>query len=222
MRLPKHVWIVSGVVLAIVLAGFLTLLLTLTVNATPDEPAPRNLSRWEQVEPPALKCLRCHPRILMMILGSHDILSSGNEACWVCHDNTYEYIAEGAGHSPALVLTDGTLLSTLDSPTLCSQCHEKRYKAWKEGTHGISAWKVGVSATAGDEQVWTYFAPLNCPECHDPHQPQIALLDITKPHPPPALSSSSPPSVVLSAVLGGSLLLTMALGILLAKKGKKT
>ena len=142
-------------------------------------------------EPDApLDCLSCHPRTLK----SHDKLGTGNNACWVCHDST---------DMKAFHLADGTRLSLSDSSQLCAQCHPGRYNAWKEGTHGTP----GAVATP------------ECAYCHDPHQPRIALLDITRPHPPPA-PSPSPPATALFVMLGTSLLLAIVVGVAVATKGE--
>ncbi len=171
------VWAVGGIVIVIVVAGLLMVPQTLTINAT-DEPNP------------PLDCLSCHPRTLKL----HDKLGLGNKACWVCHDST---------DMNMLHLVDGTRLPLTDSPQLCGQCHQGRYDAWKEGTHGTP----GVVATE------------RCSDCHNPHQPQIALLDITRPHPPPA-PSPSPPSPEFLVMLGVSLLLAIAVGVAIATKGE--
>ncbi len=141
----------GAIVIVIVLAGLLTVPLTATVNAAPESKPP-------------LDCLSCHPKKLEF----HDKLGSGNKACWVCHDST---------DMKMLRLANETPLSLSDSPQLCAQCHQKRYDAWKEGTHGIP----GTVAT------------VKCTICHNPHQPQIALLDITKSHPIPTSPPPLPP-----------------------------
>ena len=169
-------WLVGMIVIVIVVASFLTVLPTLTVNAAPESNRP-------------LDCISCHTKTLK----GHDKLGSGNKACWVCHDNT---------DMKMLHLADETQLSLTDSPQLCGQCHQKRYDAWKEGTHGIP----GPSTE-------------KCTSCHDPHQPQIALLNITEPHPPSA-PSPSPPSAELLIMLGISLLLIIAIGVAVAKQGE--
>lgn len=105
-----------------------------------------------------------------------------------------------------LRLTDGSPLSLADSPQLCGQCHQERYDAWKQGTHGIPGTVAAVK----------------CASCHDPHQPQIALLNITKP-PPEVQLSSSPPSVELLRIFGIALLLLIAAGVVVvATRGEGT
>ena len=105
-----------------------------------------------------------------------------------------------------------TLFPLSDSPQLCGQCHQKRYEAWDEGEHGVPAWKEGEPGIPGAEKV-------KCVNCHEPHQPQIALLNITKPHPLPA-PSPPPPPVEPLIMLGISLLLIVAVGVAVAKRGE--
>lgn len=168
----------GALMIIIVLSGLLTVLLTATANATPE------------AKPP-LDCLSCHSETLEF----HDNLGSGNKACWVCHDNT---------DMKMLRLADETPLPLSDSPQLCAQCHQKRYNAWKEGTHGIPGTVAAVK----------------CTSCHDPHQPQIVLSDITKPHPMPI---PPPPSSPFKAWMLGAFLLFLliiALVIVRVRKGE--
>lgn len=169
------------IVIVIVVAGFLMVLQTPTVTAAPESNAP-------------LDCLSCHPNIEFHGLGV------GKEACWVCHDS----MVTDCAAPRRLRLADGTLLPLADSTPLCAQCHQKRYNAWKEGTHGFPG-IVGV----------------HCVVCHNAHLPQIVFWNITEPHPPIAPSPPSPPIVPL-VMLGVSLLLVTAVGVVLAKKGKQT
>ena len=186
VRYPIRVWLVGTIVIVIGVAGILVLPQTLTVNAATESNPPQN-------------CISCHPRTLK----GHDKLGSGSKACWVCHDKTDMGI---------LRLAEGTSLSLSESAQLCGQCHQKRYDAWKEGTHGIPAWKEGVPAIPGADKA-------KCADCHDPHQPQVALWDITKPHPAPA-PSPPPPSANLLIILGISLLLMIGIGAAVAKRGE--
>lgn len=117
--------------------------------------------------PTALNCSQCHT----IALEFHDKLGSGNESCLVCHDDL---------NPVSLHLVNETEIALLDSSQLCEQCHKRRYDAWKEGTHGIP------SADKGE-----------CTDCHDPHQPQVALLDITIPHPPATSPPPTSPTVPL-------------------------
>lgn len=141
-----------------------------------------------------LPCLSCHVRVLK----GHDKLGSGNKACWVCHDNA---------DMKMLRLADGTRLSLSDSPQVCGQCHQKRYDAWNEGTHGIPAWKEGEPGFPG-------VIKATCTTCHSPHQPQVALLNITKPHPEPVSPPPSPPTDLIMMV-GVSLLLLIGVGFII-------
>jgi hypothetical protein len=139
----------------------------------------------------SLGCLSCHQKTLEF----HNQLGSGNKACWSCHDSS---------DMTSLRLTDGTRLSQAESSQLCGQCHQARYKAWQEGTHGFP----GTIAIG------------KCTDCHDPHQPQMAFLDITKPHPaaaPPA------PSVPLNLVMmvAISLVLVTVLTIIMVQQGRE-
>lgn len=101
-----------------------------------------------------LECLNCH----QIALEYHDQLGLGNNACWSCHSPADMY---------SLKLADDTLLPLTELSQLCGQCHEERYKAWLEGTHGFP----------GTVAIGT------CADCHDPHAPQMAFIGITEPHP---------------------------------------
>ncbi len=147
-----------------------------------------------------LECLDCHVRVLK----GHDKLGSGSEACWACHSNRIMgelHLAEGREK-----------LSLLDYPQLCAQCHHRRYKDWVEGTHGSPDWKEGSIEVHGTEKV-------GCIGCHDPHQPQIVLSGITRPHPAPAPSPSIPP-VPLLVALSVSLLVVITIGVVVLKERK--
>ncbi len=147
-----------------------------------------------------LECLSCHVKVLK----GHDKLGEGSKACWACHYN----MEMGVLH----LASGETKLSLSDSTQLCGQCHQKRYEAWKQGEHGVPAWKEGEPSIPGAGQV-------KCANCHSPHQPQIALLNITKPHPPPAPLPPSPPVQPL-IMLGISLLLMIAAGVAVARQGE--
>ncbi len=173
---PIRLWVVGTIAIIIVVAGFLAVPQTLTVNAAPESTPPSD-------------CKSCHTKTLKF----HDKLGSGNKACWVCHDNT---------DIKMLRLADGSPLSLTDSSQLCGQCHQQRYGAWKEGTHGIP----GPSKE-------------KCTSCHNPHQPQIVLSGITRTHPVPR-PPSPPPPVTLLAVVGISFLVVIAVGVVVLKKGE--
>ncbi len=148
-----------------------------------------------------LECLSCHVRVLK----GHDKLGEGNKACWSCHSNTQMGVLHLAGGE--------TLLPLSDSPQLCAQCHQKRYEDWTEGTHGMPSWKEGAVEVHGVQQV-------GCISCHDPHQPQIALLNITKPHPPPTPPPPSPPFELL-IMLGIALVPMIAVGVAVVRGGER-
>ena len=147
-----------------------------------------------------LDCLSCHVRALK----GHDKLGTGSAACWACHLSTEMTTLHLSGQDTGFPLAD--------SVKLCAQCHQKRYQDWVDGTHGVPAWKEGEPAIFGSEKV-------RCTNCHDPHQPQIPLLNITKPHPAPTPDAPAPPLQLL-AVVGISLALTTAVGIAVTRGGR--
>lgn len=187
IRWSIKVWFVTGIVIVIVVIGFLMASQKPTVNAATESEAP-------------LDCLSCHTKTLK----GHDKLGSGNKACWTCHDKTEMTTLHLAGGETRFPLSD--------FPRLCAQCHQERYEAWIEGTHGV-AWQERQPTIPGTDRV-------KCNYCHDPHQPQIAFLNITKPHPPP---TSSPPSLPVDPlIIGGiSLLVMMAAGLVIATRGER-
>jgi hypothetical protein len=81
-------------------------------------------------------------------LVAHDKLAEDRrEACRVCH--------LGDENPAILKLADGTQLSIeTEVPRLCYQCHQRKYKDWKDGIHG----KPPKCTTIG---------------CHSPHAPRI-------------------------------------------------
>ena len=163
-------------VMAIAVVVFLMLLMMPTVGAASESG-------------PQLDCLACHTKVLSL----HDKLGSGNQACWSCHD---------AADMGKLHLADGSQLSLSNSTQLCGQCHQGRYNAWKEGTHGISG----------------TIAAVECTGCHEPHQPQIVFLD-TEPHPAPQ-PAPSPPTVELQVMLGTVGLLVIAVVVAVTQRGR--
>ncbi len=147
-----------------------------------------------------LDCLSCHLRVLK----GHDKLGTGSEACWACHYKTEMTTLHLAGGETQFPLSD--------FPRLCAQCHQERYKAWEEGIHGVPAWKAGEPAVPGAEKA-------RCVNCHEPHQPQIALLNITQPHPPAEPSPPPPPTQAL-IMLGIALLVIVAVGVAVTRRGE--
>ncbi len=178
-RWPIRLRSVLGIVLGILCAAILLALPATTVRA--DE---------HESEHP-LECLSCHQKTLVF----HDSLGPGNQACWTCHDNT---------NMANWRLSNGTLVPRSESTRLCGQCHQKRYKAWNEGTHGFP----GTIAIG------------KCTDCHNPHQPQVALLGITQPHPAPAPLAPAPNyDLVMIAII--TVLFLTGLSIVLARQGKE-
>ena len=149
-----------------------------------------------------LNCLSCHARVLK----GHDKLGSGSEACRACHSSTQMGVLHLAGSE--------TLLPLSESPKLCAQCHQSRYKEWTQGTHGMPSWEEGIVEIHGIQKV-------GCISCHNPHQPQVVLLGITKPPPAPA-HLPPPPPVELLLMLGIALLLTIGIGVVVATRGEGT
>jgi hypothetical protein len=141
-------------------------------------------------ETATLDCLSCHPKTLQF----HDQLGSGNEACWTCHSSTNMFM---------LRLVNGTAIPLAESPQLCGQCHQVRYTAWNEGTHGIP----GTVASG------------KCTDCHNPHAPQMNFVGITKPHPDP---TPPPPAVPFDLVMivAVSLGFLIILAFIVARQGQ--
>ncbi|MDP3879726.1 MAG: hypothetical protein Q8Q07_05405 [Dehalococcoidales bacterium] len=148
----------------------------------------------------ALDCLSCHVRVLK----GHDKLGEGSEACWSCHYSKKMEVLHLASGETKLPLSD--------YPQLCAQCHRKRYEEWVAGTHGVPAWGEETLEAHGVEQV-------RCAGCHNPHQPQLALLNITKPHPASAPDPPSPPGELL-AIVGISLFFGIALTTAMLRQGR--
>lgn len=148
---------------------------------------------------PPLPCLSCHGKQLK----GHDKLGSGNEACWVCHF---------ANEMGKLHLEGGAPLALSGSTQICAQCHQTVYQSWNDGTHGAPVGQREQTAILTDGKA-------KCSSCHDPHEPQINLLNITEPHqaaiaPPPRL-----PGAALLAIIGISLLyIFVIVGIVLKKR----
>lgn len=129
-----------------------------------------------------LQCLSCHNQTLTY----HDKLGPGNQACYACHVST-DWLMD------SLQLASGQVISINDSSQLCGQCHQERYAAWNEGTHGIPGTVAAVP----------------CVTCHNPHQPQVEFQSITKPPMPPV---HTPPPLPKDVVI----ILGISVGCLLA------
>ena len=186
LRPLVRVWAIS--VMVILVTGILTLLSISTADAA-DESSP------------PLDCLSCHTKTLE----GHDKLGTGSEACWACHLSTKMTTLHLAGGETQFPLSD--------FPRLCAQCHQKRFEAWSEGTHGVSAWKEGSPEVRGNEKE-------KCISCHNPHQPQIVLSNITKPHPPPA-PPPPPPAIDPLIIVGTTLVIMTVAVIVVMRRGEE-
>jgi len=145
-----------------------------------------------------LPCLSCHVKVLK----GHDKLGEGNQACWSCH------YSAGMG---TLHLSGGEQIALSDYPKLCAQCHQARYQDWVDGTHGVPGFKEGELEVRGSVNT-------PCIGCHSPHQPQVALLNITKPHPAPVSPAPAPPRDLIMMV-GVSLLIVIGGGVIIRQGG---
>lgn len=137
-----------------------------------------------------LDCLSCHN----IQLSFHDQLGQGNFGCWSCHVSTDSTMSE-------LKLADDTQITFENSAQLCGQCHQKRYLAWQKGTHGIPG----------------TIAAVPCTTCHNPHQPQMAFQDITKPPLPPLESTVKLPKDAV-IITGTSIVFLLGIAIILARR----
>ena len=113
-----------------------------------------------------LDCQTCHDRPL----DKHDTLGENAFACLSCH---------GEIHGLGLKLVNGTVYEPDDPVALCAQCHNERYTAWAQGTHG----------TPEDPDA-------SCTECHDPHDPVISGFSTLPPV--PTRTPAGGPSLFLS------------------------
>jgi hypothetical protein len=190
--------------------GHGTLTVTGVVGCTdchdPHQPHLVPEDKSEITEPPVIEsetpldCLNCHTRVLR----GHDKLGTGSEACWACHYSTEMTTLHLAGGATQFPLSE--------FPRLCAQCHQERYEAWEEGIHGVPTWTEAELAEPDAEKA-------KCINCHEPHQPQIALLNITQPHPLPEPAPPSLPTEPL-IVLGISLFIVIVGGIVLVRGGQ--
>ncbi|MDP2918616.1 MAG: cytochrome c3 family protein [Dehalococcoidia bacterium] len=139
-----------------------------------------------------LDCVSCHK----IELNFHDKLGTGDRACYVCHDSTD---ATMQNHR----LVNDEIIKRSDSSQLCGQCHQARYNAWLEGTHGIPGTVAAVS----------------CVTCHNPHQPQIAFQNITKP-PTPQVHSAPPLPTDWMMIIGITVIVLIIAGIIYARRGE--
>jgi hypothetical protein len=173
-------------------------------KAAPPAPVPKDAVVTPPKVAPApdsnspLDCLGCHK----VALQSHDKLGSGDNACWSCHYSKNMSKLTLAGGNTQLPLSDSTIL--------CGQCHQERYNAWNEGTHGTPELKA-ISGPASGK--------LKCVDCHKPHQPQIILSSLIKPHPAPVPSPPAVPTDILG-IAGIALLLCIFVGAGISRRGQ--
>ncbi len=90
-----------------------------------------------------LDCTSCHDREL----SKHNVLGEKAAACLSCHGDIHELRLE---------LVNGDTYPSEEPVQLCAQCHNERYTAWREGTHGSHDNPEAV-----------------CTQCHNPHSPVI-------------------------------------------------
>jgi hypothetical protein len=133
-----------------------------------------------------LDCSTCHDRPLR----KHDVLGEKAFACLSCHGDIHEL---------GLQLVNKTIYSIDNSVPLCAQCHNERYSAWKQGTHG------------------KYDDPrASCVECHDAHDPVITNISTIESVPlrVPAKSASLFPIIIVIVLIG-----ILAFTILILRRG---
>jgi len=117
-----------------------------------------------------LDCHSCHDRPL----DKHDVLGERSYACLSCHGDIHELKLE---------LVNREVYPLNNSVPLCAQCHNERYTAWAQGTHG----------SFDDPEA-------QCAECHDPHDPVISGF-ATLPSIPQREEAAPTPIVPLIAVV---------------------
>ncbi|MBI4331057.1 MAG: hypothetical protein HY673_07250 [Chloroflexi bacterium] len=164
---------------ALIIAGFLALVAAASAQAAgPNQ---------------GLDCVTCHGS--KVTLAYHDKLGEGNKACWTCHDGI---------DMKSLRLSDGTQVARSEAPKVCGQCHQARFNAWIEGTHGVP----GTVAAVG------------CTSCHNPHRPQMVFPEITKPHPEPAAPPPAPPKDAIM-IVGITVVFMTGLAVVVSRQGKR-
>ena len=122
-------------------------------------------------------CSSCHNRQLK----KHDVLGEQANACLSCHGDIHEL---------KLKLVNGDVYPLEEPVKLCAQCHNERYTAWAEGTHG---------SPDNPEAV--------CTECHNPHNPVINNISTLDPIPareyaPPSTWLAKMALIVLLEIFG--------------------
>jgi hypothetical protein len=132
-------------------------------------------------------CQYCHAIELV----KHNTLGEGALACLNCHGDIHELRLE---------LINGEIYPIDESVPLCAQCHNERYTAWEEGTHG-----------AHDNP------EAECAECHEPHNPIIHNISTLAPIPnrEPAETLRWSTKISLLIILG-----ILAFSVLIFRSGK--
>ena len=120
------------------------------------------MRKWEDI--PMFPCSDCHKKLEInytprKLKEKHAdlIVDHGNERFWctACHD--------GKGMD-FLASKDGRRIDMDHGYLHCGECHFESHKDWEYGVHGL---RIGM---------WQGTRVLRtCTECHDAHQPQIAL-----------------------------------------------
>lgn len=138
-----------------------------------EEGTPAATGHYFSMSTDELDCSTCHDRPLF----KHDALGEKAYACLSCH---------GEIHGLGLKLVNGSVYPLGNSVALCAQCHNERYTAWEQGTHG----KPGEPNTP-------------CTECHDPHNPIISGIPTIQAIPPrvPAAGPSIPLATAFIVVI---------------------
>ena len=127
-----------------------------------------------------LDCSSCHERPL----SKHDVLGEQAYSCLSCH---------GAIHELELQLVNKSVYPLDDSVPLCAQCHNERYTAWEQGTHG------------------DYDDPkAQCTSCHDPHDPIISNISTLEPIPQREPAKQTPVLPITAAAVVVEILLIWA------------
>lgn len=114
------------------------------------------------------ECQECHrlfssmPETDRVLMRHRNIeLDHGlNDRCFNCHHNEDRNL---------LALQGGETVTYSNSPQLCGKCHGPTFRDWQQGMHG----RTIPSATEPAGRV-----RLKCTECHDPHAPAMAGMEL--------------------------------------------
>lgn len=119
-------------------------------------------------------CSQCHKLLPLnttprkLVAAPHPAaLNHGKGTMWCldCHQGTNRDVLRTIGGMP---------VDFDQSDRLCAQCHSARHRDWSFGAHGKRAGGQWLGAQR------TLYA---CTHCHDPHRPQLALRQPSKPPP---------------------------------------